>query len=49
MQLSKKQKIVSNFFALLLILASNFEHFENKMTLIGYAFQKLLTSKDFVR
>ena len=28
---------------------SNFEHFQKKMTLIGYVFPKLQTPKDMVR
>ena len=28
---------------------SNFEHFQRKMTLIGYVFPKLQTPKDMVR
>ena len=45
MQLLKKQKKNSQFFAAILKLTSNFEHFEKNMTLIGYVFPKLRTVK----
>ena len=46
MQLLKKQKKNSQFFAAILKLTSNFEHFEKKnMTLIGYVFPKLRSVK----
>ena len=48
MQLSRKQKIVFEFFALFLKCTSNFEHLERKMTLIAYVFPKLQTVKDVV-
>ena len=49
MQLSKKQRSVSQFFALLLKDTSGFEHFFLNATLIPYAFPKLRTVKNVVR
>ena len=48
MQLSNKEKKVSQFFPAYLKSTSNFEDFEKKMTLIGYVFPKLETVKDVV-
>ena len=48
LSLSKKEKDFSEFFAAYLKTKSNFEHFEKKMTLIGYVFLKLETEKDVV-
>ena len=48
MQLSKRQKLFF-FFATFLKSASNFKHFDQKMTIIAYVFPKLLTVKDMVR
>ena len=42
MQLSKKQKVFSQFFAAFVIATSNFENFEKKnMSLIAYVFPKI--------
>ena len=41
MHLSQKQKIFSGFVAAFFESALNFEHFQKKMTLIGYVFPKL--------
>ena len=41
MHLCKKQKIFSQFFSAFSESALNFEHFQKKMTLIAYVFQKL--------
>ena len=41
MHLCKKQKIFSEFFSSFSESALNFEHFQKKMTLIAYVFQKL--------
>ena len=49
MHLSQKPKIFSEFFSVLLEFALTFEHFQKKMTLIGYAFPKLPTTKDVLR
>ena len=49
MHLSQKQKIFSEFFAAFFESALNFEHFQKKMTLIAYAFPKLLTTKNVLR
>ena len=43
--LSQKQKIFSGFFIAFLKCALNLEHFENKMNILAYLFQKLLTPK----
>ena len=48
MQLSKKQKIFSQFFAPFLKSTSNFEDFEKKMTLTADVFQKFKTPKYMV-
>ena len=49
MQLSKKQNNFCLFLPLLLKSASNFKHFEKKMTLMAYVFSKLQTVKYIVR
>ena len=41
MHLSQKQKIFAEFFSSFSASALNFEHFQKKMTLIAYVFQKL--------
>ena len=41
LQLSKKQKTFSQFFAVFLKTASNFQHVEKKDTIIAYEFPKL--------
>ena len=41
MHLSQKQKIFAEFFSSFSESALNFEHFQKKMTLIAYVFQKL--------
>ena len=49
MHLSQKQKIFSQFFSAFFKSALNFEHFQKKMTLIAYVFQKLTTTKNVLR
>ena len=49
MHLSQKQKIFSEFFSAFFKSALNFEHFQNKMTLLAYAFPKLTTTKNVLR
>ena len=49
MHLSQKQNIFRPFFSAFLESALNFEIFQKKMTLIGYVFPKLPTTKDVVR
>ena len=49
MHLSEKQKIFSKFFSAFFKSALNFEHFQKKMTLIGYVFPKLTTTKNVLR
>ena len=49
MHLSQKPKIFSEFFSAFLESALNFEHFQKKMTLRGYVFPKLTTTKDVLR
>ena len=49
MHLSQKQKIFSQFFSAFSKSALNFEHFEEKMTLIAYVFPKLTTTKNVLR
>ena len=49
MHLSQKQKVFSQFFAAFFEFSLNFEHFKKKMTLIGYVFPKLPTTKDVLR
>ena len=46
---SQKQRHVSQLFSAFLNFTSNFQHFQQKMTLIGYVFPKLRTLKDVVR
>ena len=41
MHLSQKQKIFAQFISSFSESALNFEHFQKKMTLIAYVFQKL--------
>ena len=49
MQLSRKQKTFSEFFAAFLKSSLNFEHFQQKkMTLIAEVFPKLPTPKNIV-
>ena len=48
MHFLKKENIFSEFFFALLKSASNFEHFQEKMILIGDAFLNLRTAKDVV-
>ena len=48
MQLSKKQKAFSQYFAAFEKSTSNFEHFENKMSLVADVFPKIETVKDVV-
>ena len=43
MHLCKKQKIFSEFFSAFFESALNFEHFQQKMTVIAYVFPKLPT------
>ena len=49
MELSKKQKHLSQFFVALLKYALSFEHFEKKMKLIAYVSTNLQTAKKVVR
>ena len=49
MQLPKKWQIFSEFFSVILKSRLNFEHFEKRLTLIAYVFEKLQTAKDLVR
>ena len=49
MQLSKKQKTFSQFFALFLQSTSKFKQFETMTTFIAYLFPELQTPKDLVR
>ena len=50
MQLSRKQKAFSQFFAAVLKSNLNFEHFQKKkMSLIAHVFPKLGTPKNLVR
>ena len=49
MQLCKKQKASCQLFAPFLKSASNFEHFEKKMTLTAFVFAKLQTGEDLVK
>ena len=49
MHLSRKQKIFSQFFSAFFKYALNFEHFQQKMTVIAYVFPKLPTTKNFLR
>ena len=48
MQLSRKQKTFSEFFSAFLKFILNFQHFENKMTLIADVFPKLRSPKNVV-
>ena len=45
MHLSQKQNILSQFFSTFFESALNFEHFQTKMTLIAYVFQKFRPRK----
>ena len=45
----KKKNVLSQFFSAILESALNFEHFQEKMTLIAYVFPNLRTTKDVVR
>ena len=49
MDLSQKQNLFSEFFSAFFKSALNFEHFQNKITLIAYVFPKLRTTKDVLR
>ena len=49
MLLSQKQNIFSGVFSAFFQSALNFEHFQKKMTVIGYAFPKLPTTKYVLR
>ena len=49
MQLSRKQKLFSQFFSVFLKSRSTFEPFEKMVTLIAYVFPKLRTRKNVVR
>ena len=49
MQLSRKQKLFSQFFSVFLKSTSTFEPFEKMVTLIAYVFPKLRTRKNVVR
>ena len=47
--LSQKQKNFSQFFSAFFESELNFQHFQKKMTLIGYVFPKLPTTKHVLR
>ena len=49
MHLSQKEKIFSKFFSEFFESALDFEHFQQKTTLIAYVFPKLLTTKNLLR
>ena len=49
MHLSQKQKIFSQFFSAFFKSALNFEHFQNKRTLIAYVFPKLPITKNLLK
>ena len=49
MHLSQKPKIFSELFFAFFGSVLNFEHFQEKMTLIAYVFPKLPTTKDDLR
>ena len=49
MNFSQKQKIFSDFLVAFFESAIYFEHFQKKMSLIGYVFPKLPTTKDVLR
>ena len=49
MHLSQKQKIFSQFFSAFFDSALNFEHFQQKMTVIPYVFPQLPTTKNVLR
>ena len=49
MHLSQKQNIFSQFCAAFFESALNFEHSQQKMTLIAYVFPKLPTTKNVLR
>ena len=49
MHLSQKQKIFSQFFSAFFESALNFEHFQQKMTVIAYVFATLPTKKNVLR
>ena len=49
MHLSQKQTIFSQFFSAFFKYALNFEHFQQKMTVIPYVFPKLPTTKNVLR
>ena len=46
---SQKEKIFSLFFSAFFESALNFEHFQQKMTVIAYVFPKLPTTKNVLR
>ena len=49
MELSQKQKTLSQYFSAFLKCSLNFEHFQKKMTLIAGVFLKLRTPKNMAR
>ena len=49
MHLSQTQNVFSQFFSANFESTLNFEHFQKKMTLRGYVFLNLPTTKDMVR
>ena len=49
MHLSQKQKTFSQFYSAFFESPLNFKHFQKKMTLIAYVFQKLPTTKCVLR
>ena len=49
MHFSQKEKIFSQFFSAFFESALNFEHFQQKMTIIAYVFPNLPTTKNVLR
>ena len=49
MHFSRKEKIFSQFFSAFFESALNFEHFQQKMTIIAYVFPNLPTTKNVLR
>ena len=49
MHLYQKERIFTQFFSAFFESPLNFEHFQQKMTLIAYVFRKLPTTKNLLR
>ena len=49
MHFSQKEKIFSQFFSAFFESALNFDHFQQKMTIIAYVFPNLPTTKNVLR